>query len=225
MIIRKVEYIISAVKPEQYPPGVRLELAVAGRSNVGKSSLINKFLNRKNMARVGQTPGKTQAINFFNINDEWYLVDLPGYGYAKVSLEVKARWGRMMQTYFQKRGNLLGVIQLVDIRHKPTEDDRVMVQMLRARGIPMLLVATKADKLSRSRQIAQLKIIAEALAVDDWKQIIPYSTTDGTGNKELHEEIDQLLQNANELIAVPKSENTAEDKKENLVDETTQNIK
>ncbi|ADY56771.1 GTP-binding protein engB [Syntrophobotulus glycolicus DSM 8271] len=216
MIIRKVEYIISAVKPEQYPPGVSMELAVAGRSNVGKSSLINKFLNRKNMARVGQTPGKTQAINFFHINDEWYLVDLPGYGYAKVSLEVKARWGRMMQTYFQKRGNLLGVIQLVDIRHKPTEDDKTMVKMLRDRGIPMLLVATKADKLSRSRQIVQLKIIAETLGVEDWKQIIPFSAVDGTGNRELHEEVDQLLQNAAEAVMPSEAGTPAEhdDKKE-----------
>jgi GTP-binding protein len=146
LIFRKAEFLISAVKLEQYPEGNRPELAVSGRSNVGKSSLINKFVNRKNLAKVGGTPGKTQTINFFNMNDEWYLVDLPGYGYAKVSQQTRAQWGKMMQTYFRRRENLRGVIQLVDIRHQPTEDDRMMVNMLWENEIPALVLLPKPIK-------------------------------------------------------------------------------
>lgn len=193
VIIRKAEYITSAVKPTQYPQGIKPEIAVAGRSNVGKSSLINKFLNRKNLARVGQTPGKTQTINFFNINDEWYLVDLPGYGYAKVSQQMKAQWGRMMETYFRQRKNLRGVIQIVDIRHKPTGEDCQMVDMLRIFGIPTLLVATKADKIARGQRPKYLKIIAETLGLEDWKLILPFSAKDGTGVNELHEAVEQVI--------------------------------
>jgi len=193
LIIRKAEFMISAVKPEQYPAGNRPELAVSGRSNVGKSSLINKFVNRKNLAKVGRTPGKTQTINFFNMNDEWYLVDLPGYGYAKVSQETRARWGKMMQTYFKKRDNLCGVIQLVDIRHKPTEDDRMMINMLWENEIPALVVATKADKIARGQRPKYLKVIAEAFAMQDWQSIIPFSSEDGTGLDELHEAVEHII--------------------------------
>jgi len=193
LTIRKAEYIISAVKPEQYPEATRPELAVAGRSNVGKSSLINKFVNRKNLAKVGKTPGMTQCINFYNINDEWYLVDLPGYGYAKVSEKTRINWGKMMQTYFRQRENLKGVIQLVDIRHKPTADDQLMVKMLMENNIPALLVATKADKISRGQRPKYLKQIAETLGLEDWKMIIPFSSLDGTGLEELKESIEHII--------------------------------
>ncbi|NLI91968.1 MAG: YihA family ribosome biogenesis GTP-binding protein [Peptococcaceae bacterium] len=193
MILRKTEFMISAVKPEQYPEGNRPELAVSGRSNVGKSTLINKFVNRKNLAKVGNTPGKTQTINFFNMNDEWYLVDLPGYGYAKVPQQIRAQWGKMMQTYFRTRENLRGVIQLVDIRHKPTEDDRIMVNMLWENEIPALIVATKADKISKGQRPKYLKIIADTLDMQDWKEIIPFSSMDGTGLNELHEAIEHII--------------------------------
>lgn len=193
MIIRKAEYIVSAVKPDQYPDAAKPDLAVSGRSNVGKSSLINKFLNRRNLARVARTPGKTQTINFFNINDEWYLVDLPGYGYAKVSHQMKVQWGKMMETYFRVRHNLKGVIQLIDIRHPPTEDDRTMVNMLRQTGIPVLLVATKADKISRGQRQKYLKNIAEVLQLEDWKLILPFSAENGTGLDELHEAVEIIL--------------------------------
>lgn len=193
MIIRKAEFIISAVKPDQYPDAAKPDLAVSGRSNVGKSSLINKFLNRRNLARVARTPGKTQTINFFNINDEWYLVDLPGYGYAKVSHQMKVQWGKMMETYFRVRHNLKGVIQLIDIRHPPTEDDRTMVNMLRQTGIPVLLVATKADKISRGQRQKYLKNIAEVLQLEDWKLILPFSAENGTGLDELHEAVEIIL--------------------------------
>ncbi|RNC29959.1 MAG: putative GTP-binding protein EngB [Candidatus Dichloromethanomonas elyunquensis] len=198
MILRKTEFVTSAVKPEQYPEGNCPELAVSGRSNVGKSTLINKFVNRKNLAKVGNTPGKTQTINFFNMNDEWYLVDLPGYGYAKVPLQMRAQWGKMMQTYFRSRENLKGVIQLVDIRHKPSDDDRMMVNMLWENEIPVLIVATKADKVARGQRPKYLKAIAEALDMQEWKEIIPFSSMDGTGLKELHEAIEHIIQDTDE---------------------------
>ncbi|AFV03648.1 MULTISPECIES: ribosome biogenesis GTP-binding protein YihA/YsxC [unclassified Dehalobacter] len=193
MIFRKAEFMISAVKPQQYPEGTRPELAVSGRSNVGKSSLINKLVNRKGLAKVGKTPGKTQTINFFNINDEWYLVDLPGYGYAKVSQETRMQWGKMMQTYFRLRENLKGVIQLVDIRHQPTEEDRMMLEMLKVNNIPVLVVATKADKIARGQRPKYLKIIAESFKMSDWKTIIPFSSEDGTGLQELNQAMDDII--------------------------------
>lgn len=193
MQLRKAEFIISAVRPEQYPEANRPELAVSGRSNVGKSSLINKFTNRKNLAKVGKTPGKTQTINFFNMNDEWYLVDLPGYGYAQVSQETRVKWGKMMNTYFRTRENLRGVIQLVDIRHKPTEDDRLMVNTLWENQIPFLVVATKADKISRGQRPKYLKIIAESLEIQDWREIIPFSSVDGTGSEALDEAVNHII--------------------------------
>ncbi|NBJ16769.1 MAG: YihA family ribosome biogenesis GTP-binding protein [Dehalobacter sp. 4CP] len=193
MIFRKAEFMISAVKPQQYPEGTRPELAVSGRSNVGKSSLINKLVNRKALAKVGKTPGKTQTINFFNINDEWYLVDLPGYGYAKVPQETRMQWGKMMQTYFRLRENLKGVIQLVDIRHQPTEEDRLMIEMLKVNNIPVLVVATKADKIARGQRPKYLKIIAESFKMSDWKTIIPFSSEDGTGLQELNQAMDDII--------------------------------
>ncbi|MCL1918242.1 MAG: ribosome biogenesis GTP-binding protein YihA/YsxC [Peptococcaceae bacterium] len=193
MIIRKAEYIISTVKYSQYPPPIVPEIAVAGRSNVGKSSLINKFLGRRNLAKTGQTPGKTQTINFFNINDQWYLVDLPGYGYAKVPKTTKARWRRMMEEYFARRKTLRGVVLLVDIRHKPTEDDRIMMDMLRTYGYPVLVVATKADKIARSQRGKYLKEIAGTLEIDV-DVIIAFSSKDQTGYKELHEAVEAIVQ-------------------------------
>ena len=193
MLWRNAEFIISAVGPEQYPEEDKPELAVSGRSNVGKSSLINKLTNRKNLARVGKTPGRTQSINFFKINDEWYLVDLPGYGYAKVSQKTRIKWGKMMNTYFRVRKNLKGVIQLVDIRHKPTEDDRMMINMLWECQIPFLLVATKADKIARGQRPKYLKIIAETLGLQNWQDIIPFSSEDGTGTKELVEAVNHII--------------------------------
>jgi len=193
LIFRKTEFIISAVKPQQYPEANRPELAVSGRSNVGKSSLINKFTNRKSLAKVGKTPGKTRTINFYNIDDAWYLVDLPGYGYAQVSPQMRAEWGKMMNTYFRVRENLRGVIQLVDIRHKPTEDDKLMVNMLRQNQIPALIVATKADKIARSRRPQYLQVIAETLQIQDWQAIIPFSSEDGTGLQELDEAVNHII--------------------------------
>ncbi|HWQ70914.1 MAG TPA: ribosome biogenesis GTP-binding protein YihA/YsxC [Desulfitobacteriaceae bacterium] len=193
MLIKKAEYVASAVNPAQYPVDNIPEIAIAGRSNVGKSSLINRFLGRRNLARTGGTPGKTQTLNFYRINEEWFFVDLPGYGYAKVAKEIKARWGKMMADYLGRRKNLLAVIQIVDIRHEPSLEDREMQSWLRQKGIPTLIVATKVDKVSRSKWPINLKIIAQGLNIDDWQLILPFSAETGTGKEELHEAVAQIL--------------------------------
>jgi GTP-binding protein len=194
MIIKKAEYVASAVKPDQYPQDNKPEIAMAGRSNVGKSSLINRFLGRRNLARTGGTPGKTQTLNFYCINDAWYFVDLPGYGYAKVAKEVKSRWGKMMEDYLGRRGNLLAVIQIVDIRHLPSTEDQEMQDWLRRKGIPVLVVATKADKIPRGKWPQHLKKIALSLSIEDWQLILPFSAETGLGREELHEAVEQILQ-------------------------------
>lgn len=193
MLIKKAEYVASAVNPAQYPVDNIPEIAMAGRSNVGKSSLINRFLGRRNLARTGGTPGKTQTLNFYCINEEWFFVDLPGYGYAKVAKEIKARWGKMMEEYLGRRKNLLAVIQIVDIRHEPSQEDQEMQRWLRQKGIPTLVVATKVDKIARGKWPKNLKIIAQSLNIDDWQLILPFSAETGIGNEELHEAIEQIL--------------------------------
>lgn len=193
MIIYKAEYTASAVNQSQYPKHTEPEIALAGRSNVGKSSLINKFINRKNLARTGNTPGKTQMLNFYHINDAFYFVDLPGYGYAKVSKEVHNKWGKMMREYFSTRENLRAVIQIVDIRHKPSLEDQEMQGFLRNRGIPVLVVATKSDKIARGQWPKYLKVIAETLELPDWHYILPYSAENGAGVEELHQAVEEIL--------------------------------
>lgn len=199
MIIRKAEYVCSAVKPEQYPADVFPEIALAGRSNVGKSSLINKFLGRRNLARTGNTPGKTQTLNFYRVNDEWFWVDLPGYGYAKVAKQVKSQWGKMMDVYLTKRTTLRAVIQIVDIRHAPSKEDREMLDWLRIRGIPTLIVATKADKIARGQWEKHLKIIAKELEIPDWQMILLFSAETGLGVDELHQSIEEILNDEENL--------------------------
>jgi GTP-binding protein len=170
------------------------EIAVCGRSNAGKSTLVNKLLQRKSLAKTGKTPGKTRLINFFAVNGQWYLVDLPGYGFAKVSHAMRAEWGKMMALYFAERKNLRGVVQLVDIRHKPTDGDLTMLNMLRERGVPALVVATKADKIARGARTRQLRLLAQTLAIEDYKLILPFSALDGTGQAELRAEISALTE-------------------------------
>lgn len=204
--IRKAEFVTSAVNFKGYPEGAEPEIALAGRSNVGKSSLINKFINRKNLARTGNTPGKTRLLNFYRINDEWTFVDLPGYGYAKVSKEVKGTWGAMMQEYFSRRENLKAVIQVVDMRHETTVEDQEMQAFLRTRGIPVLVVATKADKVSRGQWGKQLSLIAKGLEIPDWHMIVPYSAETGLGVEELHKAVEEILAESDEDSIEVKSE-------------------
>ena len=167
------------------------QIAVAGKSNVGKSSLINKLCNRRSLARTSQTPGKTRLINAFLLNDSFHLIDLPGYGFAKVDKQEKLRWGKMMQDYFATTEDLCHVFHLVDIRHEPSAEDKEMGMFLRQAGIPFTVVATKADKISRGARMKYLAPICRGLLVQPW-QVIPFSSEDGTGKEELLNKIEQV---------------------------------
>ena len=151
MKVTSADIVISAVKPEQYPESDMPEIALAGRSNVGKSSFINKMLNRKSLARTSSKPGKTQTLNFFIINESFHFVDVPGYGYAKVSKTERAAWGRMIETYITSRKQLKAVLLIVDLRHPPTQDDILMYDFLKHHQIPCIVVATKADKIPKGK--------------------------------------------------------------------------
>lgn len=193
MKIVSAEYFISAVGPKQYPEGERPEVAFAGRSNVGKSSLINRLLNRKSLARTSARPGKTQCLNFYNINEQYYFVDLPGYGFAKVSKDVKEQWGRMIEAYLRDRQNLKGVIHLVDIRHEPSSDDVAMYQWLKHYNIPVAVVATKADKISRGNYQKHSKIIRDKLQMQKDDLLILFSAENGQGKDELWQQIEDFI--------------------------------
>lgn len=182
MIIKNAEFIISAVGPKQYPTDNLPQIALAGRSNVGKSSLINKFINRKNLARTSSKPGKTQTLNFYLINnDQFYFVDLPGYGFAQVSQSVKAQWGKFIDQYLSSCDEVRGVIQIVDIRHAPSKDDVSMYEWLMSKNLPTLVVATKADKISKGQWQKQLKLLKNTLHTVPEQEIIIFSAENGIG--------------------------------------------
>lgn len=172
----EVDILISAVKPEQYPELDLPEVALSGRSNVGKSTFINSMIGRKNMARTSQQPGKTQTLNFFNIDNQLIFVDVPGYGYAKVSKKQREAFGKMIETYITTREALKLVIQLVDLRHPPTEDDMLMYDFLKYYDIPTLIIATKEDKIPKGKVQKHIKIIKEKLELESGDQIISYSS-------------------------------------------------
>ena len=165
MIVSSAEFVTSAVKPSQYPPGVLPEIAFAGRSNVGKSSLINTLVNRKRLVKTSTTPGRTQLINFFEVNGRFSFVDLPGYGYAKVPLAIKKSWGPMIETYLSGRETLAGVVLILDIRRIPRQEEFDFLAWLTRHGIARILVLTKADKLSTNQQRNQQRAVAAALGV------------------------------------------------------------
>ena len=194
MIIKKADLETVAVKPSQYPPENLKEIAFAGRSNVGKSSLLNLITNRKKLARVSGSPGKTRTINFYIINDEFRIVDLPGYGYAKVSKSMSEGWGEMMETYLAGRPNLVKVIQLVDIRHAPSKQDVEMYHYLRHYGLDGIVVATKADKVSRNQLPKHIKEIRQTLKLSQEDKVIPVSALKKTGYEELLEVMEGLLE-------------------------------
>lgn len=175
------EIVISAVKPEQYPETELPEFALAGRSNVGKSSFINKMLNRKGLARISSKPGKTQTLNFYLINEILHFVDVPGYGYAKVSKSERAAWGRMIETYFTSREQLRAAVLIVDLRHPPTTDDVMMYDFLKHYGIPCVIIATKADKIPKGKWQKHLKVTRETLELDKNDQIVVFSSETGEG--------------------------------------------
>ena len=194
MIIKKSDLETVAVKPSQYPPENLKEIAFAGRSNVGKSSLLNLITNRKKLARVSGSPGKTRTINFYIINDEFRVVDLPGYGYAKVSKSMSEGWGDMMETYLGNRPNLVKVIQLVDIRHAPSKQDVEMYNYLRHYGLDGIVVATKADKISRNQLPKHIKEIRQTLKLSSDDKVIPISALKKTGYEELLDVMEGLLE-------------------------------
>ena len=172
MIVKSAEFITSAVKPAQYPDARLPEVAFAGRSNVGKSSLINTLVNRKRLVKTSSTPGRTQLINFFAVNDDLFLVDLPGYGYAKVPAAVRRKWGPMIETYLKGRPTLAAVVLIMDIRRVPGVEEQNFIDWLKLYQRPPVLVLTKADKLSKTKQKKQLQAIGAALAVEDTALIL-----------------------------------------------------
>lgn len=192
MEIRKAEFITSMAQYGPFTGRGLKQIAVVGKSNVGKSSLINRICNRQKLARTSATPGKTRLINVFLLNESFHLIDLPGYGYAKVDKQEKARWGRMMADYFEQAGELCHVLTLVDIRHEPTQDDIQMNQYLRQMGIPFTVVATKADKISRGARQKNLAPICRALSVQPW-EIICFSSEDGSGREQLLDVMEKAL--------------------------------
>jgi GTP-binding protein len=193
MKINKSELEAVAVKPAQYPPEDLPEIAFAGRSNVGKSSLLNLITGRKSLARVSGSPGKTRTINFYRCNDEFRIVDLPGYGFAKVSRSESEKWGAMIEGYLENRSTLLKVVQLVDIRHKPSAQDVQMYDYLRYYGLDGIVVATKADKVSSNERAKNIKEIRKTLDMGKGDVVIPVSALKKTGEKELLAEIERLL--------------------------------
>ena len=192
MKVKQVDFVGVYVDVSQLPAAGLPEVAIVGRSNVGKSSLINRLANRKNLAKTSSTPGKTRSINYYCFNNSWYLVDLPGYGFAKVSRSEKARWAKMIEGYLTSRKTLRGVILLVDIRHPPSQDDRLMKDWLEHHQIPYMVVATKADKLSRSARQRNLAMIRKELQLPVEQIPLGVSSVSGEGINELLQSLDEI---------------------------------
>lgn len=182
--LHRAEFIRSAVKTKDFPGDGRPQIVFAGKSNVGKSSVINRLLNRRNFARVGGQPGKTVHINFFDIDKQVYFVDLPGYGYARVSKAERDRWGALLDTYFASGQITLGV-QIVDIRHKPTADDQTMVNWFFGTGMPFVVIANKLDKIKKSQREGCIGLIRETLHLPEEVRVIPFSAEKGEGRDEM----------------------------------------
>ena len=198
MKIKNSQFVISAVAKSQYPDDQLPEFAFAGRSNVGKSSLINMLLNRKGLAKTSSTPGKTQLVNFYDIDGLFRFVDLPGYGFAKVSKAQKEGWGNIIDTYLNTRQNLLEVFQLVDIRHTPTREDKDMYAWIKSAGFNGIVVATKSDKLNRNQAAQQIKLIRKELGMEKDDVIIQVSSQNRDGKYEFWDTINALFE-ANDI--------------------------
>lgn len=194
MKISRIKLVATAMAANQFPRTPYPEVAFAGRSNVGKSSLLNKLVNRKNLAHTSSSPGKTRTINFYLVNDQFFLVDLPGYGYAQVSEEVRKKWGELIENYLRERENLKGVVLLVDARHEPTEDDRLMYDWLAYYRIPVIVVATKADKISRGKYLPQEKVIRQKLGLGEEVPVLFFSARTGQGREELWKLISEWIE-------------------------------
>lgn len=193
MIIKNVSLETVCGITSKLPENIHPEVAFAGKSNVGKSSLINGLMNRKSLARTSSQPGKTQTINYYNINDEIYFVDLPGYGYAQANEHVKAQWGKMIEDYLHKSKQLKLVFLLIDIRHAPSENDRIMYDWILERGYKPIIIATKLDKIKRSQIAKQTKLICDTLQVEEGTQVLPYSALNKQGREEIYDLIDSMM--------------------------------
>jgi GTP-binding protein len=193
MKVTKAEIVISAVSQKQYPEDGLPEIALAGRSNVGKSSFINKLIQRKNLARTSSKPGKTQTLNFYRINDAFYFVDVPGYGYAKVSKKEREKWGQMMEEYFRFRETLRAVLLITDIRHEPTKDDVQMYDYLKYYEIPVVIIATKLDKIPKNKRDSFVKRTRTVLQADPQDVLIPFSAETGEGKEAAWSAIEKYL--------------------------------
>jgi GTP-binding protein len=193
MIIKKATLDIVCGITSKLPDTGQPEVAFAGKSNVGKSSLINALMNRKSLARTSAQPGKTQTINFYHINDEMYLVDLPGYGYAKASIEIKEKWGKMIERYLFSSKNLKAVFLLIDIRHEPSENDKLMYSWIASQGFEPVVIATKLDKIKRSQLQKQISLIRKSLGIPAESKLYAFSAQTKQGRDEIWEEIERLI--------------------------------
>ncbi len=194
MVIKNVNLETVCGITSRLPENDKPEVAFAGKSNVGKSSLINALMNRKSYARISATPGKTQTINFYNINEEMYLVDLPGYGYAKVSEKEKAQWGKLVERYLHGSSMLKAVFLLIDIRHVPSANDRMMYEWILDKGFQPIMILTKLDKLKRSQVQKQIKVVKEGLKLVPGTTVIPFSSVTKQGREEIWEVIESFLE-------------------------------
>jgi len=194
MVIKKVGLETVCGITSKLPDNIHPEVAFAGKSNVGKSSLINALMNRKSLARTSSQPGKTQTINYYNINDAIYFVDLPGYGYAQANEKVKAQWGKMIEDYLHRSKQLRAVFLLIDIRHKPSENDCIMYDWIKRNGYEPIIIATKLDKINRSQIQKQVKLIRTTLEAEKETIIIPFSATTKQGREEIYEIVDGIIE-------------------------------
>lgn len=196
MVIKNVALETVCGITSKLPENSRPEVAFAGKSNVGKSSLINTLMNRKSLARTSSQPGKTQTINFYNVNGSIYFVDLPGYGYARTSEHVKEQWGKMVENYLHRSRQLKAVFLLIDIRHKPSENDCIMYEWIKTHGYQPIIIATKLDKINRSQIQKQVKLLKETLRAEKNVRVVPFSATTKQGREEIYEIIEEILQSA-----------------------------
>jgi GTP-binding protein len=192
--VNQAEFVISAVGPSQYPMDALPEIALAGRSNVGKSSLINRLIQRKNLARTSSKPGKTQTLNYYRINTDLFFVDLPGYGYAKVSKTLREQWGKFIEQYLLEREELALLLLIIDLRHPPSKDDQAMYDWLKHGGVPICVVATKADKIPKGKWQKHLNVIRKELAFDPSDEIVLFSSETGLGKDELWQVISRAME-------------------------------
>ncbi|MBE5853304.1 MAG: YihA family ribosome biogenesis GTP-binding protein [Lachnospiraceae bacterium] len=194
MIIKNVELETVCGVTSTFPENDKMEVAFAGKSNVGKSSLINAIMNRKSLARTSSQPGKTQTINYYNVNDTFYLVDLPGYGYANANVSVKAKWGKMIERYLHTSKMLYAVFLLIDIRHEPSANDKQMYRWMTEQGYFPIIIATKVDKLKRSQIAKHVKMIKEGLEMPKEALVIPFSSTSKQGREEIYALLDDMIE-------------------------------